>query len=59
MVYDNVTDTRRFGLDVKAGWELGLDVTLDSWRKDAVEASYLGAPRPDGSRPMLEDLSCR
>lgn len=58
VTYDNVTDTKKFGLDVKAGWELGLSVALDNWRKDAVKASYLGAPRPAGTRPILEDGSC-
>jgi hypothetical protein len=59
VTYDDVRDVAKFGLDVKAGWELGFTVTLEDWRRDAAEAVYLGAPRPDGTRPELPDDSCR
>lgn len=59
VTYDDVRDVTTFGLDVKAGWELGLTVTTEDWRRDAARAEYLGAPRPDGTRPELPDDSCR
>lgn len=58
VTYDDVRDTQSFGLDVKAGWELGLSVTMDQWRRDAAAARFLGAPRPDGTRELVTDEGC-
>lgn len=59
IVYDDVSDIREFGLDIKAGWQLGLQVHYGTEERNVREASYMGAPGTDGVRPMIPDESCQ
>lgn len=59
IVYDDVSDLEEFGLDIKAGWQLGLSVHHGTEERNVREARYLGAPDVDGVRPMLPDDSCQ
>jgi hypothetical protein len=58
VTYDDVDDVRRFGLDIKAGWQLGVEVHHGTGERTVREASYLGAPRHDGRRELVPDPTC-
>ncbi len=58
IAYDHVSDTQQFGLNVKFGLALGADFSMASEETTATEATYLGAPRPDGTRPVLDYTDC-
>lgn len=57
VTYDKITDSTRFGLNVKLGFALGFDFSLESSESAAVEASYLGAPNTT-PRPVLPFPEC-
>lgn len=56
--YETETDALQFGLNVKFGLALGADFSMASEETSATEATYLGAPRPDGTRPVLDFTEC-
>jgi hypothetical protein len=56
--YDNVTDVRRFGLDLNAGYKFGFEVKLTDTSSHARDPHYLSAPRHDGTRSLLVDETC-
>lgn len=58
IAYDNVTDVKEFALNVKLGVALGVDLSIENSESTATEATYLGAPRPDGTRPVLDYTEC-
>lgn len=58
IAYDNVTDVQGFALNVKFGLAFGVDFSMESSETTATEATYLGAPRPDGTRPVLDYTEC-
>lgn len=58
IAYDNVTDVQGFALNVKFGLAFGVDFSMESSETSATEATYLGAPRPDGTRPVLDYTEC-
>lgn len=58
IAYDNVTDVEGFALNVKFGLAFGVDFSKESSETTATEATYLGAPRPDGTRPVLDYTEC-
>lgn len=57
VTYDKVTDATKFGLNVKLGFALGFDFSLESSESTAVEASYMGAPNTT-PRPVLPLPEC-
>lgn len=57
VTYDNVTDSTKFGLNVKLGFALGFDFSLESSESTAVEASFMGAPNTT-PRPVLPFPEC-
>lgn len=56
--YHNVKSSSEFGMAVKKGWELGFQVSEEESTASATDAQYLGAPRSDGTRSMLDDPTC-
>ena len=58
VAYDHVTDAQGFALNVKFGLAFGADFTMQSDETTATEATYLGAPQPDGTRPILDFSEC-
>lgn len=58
VAYDKVTDVQGFALNVKFGLAFGADFTMESSDTKATEAAYLGAPRPDGTRPVIPFEAC-
>ncbi len=57
-VQEKTTDAAAFGGKIALGMGLGLKLSTESSESHTVEAEYLGAPRPDGSRPFLEFPDC-
>lgn len=55
--YDKITDKFQFGLNVKLGFALGFDFSMEKSESNAVAAAYLGAPN-GGSRPALDFPEC-
>lgn len=51
--YDDVTEANGVDATIKAGWQLGVEITAESTTSTAGSGSYLGAPGPDGSRPPV------
>ncbi|MFC3994909.1 hypothetical protein ACFOVU_03225 [Nocardiopsis sediminis] len=51
-------DSDTFGGRVALGLGLGAKVTVESSEADTVEAEYLGAPRPGGTRGFVEFPAC-
>lgn len=58
IAYDKVTDVAGFALNVKFGLAFGADFSMESSDTTASEATYLGAPRPDGTRPVIDYTQC-
>lgn len=58
IAYETEEESAQFGLNVKFGLALGADFSMGSEQSSATEATYLGAPRPDGSRPVLDYTEC-
>ena len=58
VAYDKVTDVQGFALNVKFGLAFGADFTMESSQTSATEAAYLGAPKPDGTRPAVPYEAC-
>ena len=58
IAYDKVTDVAGFALNVKFGLAFGVDFSAENSETTASEATYLGAPRPDGTRPILDYTEC-
>lgn len=58
VAYDKVTDVQGFALNVKFGLAFGADFSMESSETTATEAAYLGAPRPDGTRPVVPYEAC-
>lgn len=58
MAYDKVGDVTQFGFNIKLGMALGADFTMASEESTITEASLLGAPRSDGTRPVLDYTEC-
>ena len=58
IAYDKVTDVAGFALNVKFGLAFGVDFSAENSETTASEATYLGAPRPDGTRPVLDYTEC-
>lgn len=58
MAYDHVSDVQQFGLNIKLGLALGADFTMSSDETTITEATRLGAPRSDGTRPVLDYTEC-
>ena len=58
IAYDEVTDTAGFALNVKFGLAFGVDFSMENSETTASEATYLGAPRPDGTRPVIDFSEC-
>lgn len=58
VTYDNITDTESFGLNVKIGFALGFDFSLEQSQSQAVDASYLGAPDASGTRQPVPYTDC-
>ncbi|WP_068402540.1 hypothetical protein [Kribbia dieselivorans] len=56
--YDKVKDTQGFAAEVKLGVKLGFDFSLEKSEATAVNATYLGAPDPDGVRRPVPYTSC-
>ncbi|GAA3944230.1 hypothetical protein GCM10023085_27790 [Actinomadura viridis] len=55
--YDQVNSL--WGAGVKLGIKLGLSYATTELSMSANEGHYLGAPRPDGTRPYLPQPECR
>ena len=47
-----------FALNVKFVLAFGDDFTMESSETTATEAAYLGAPKPDGTRPVVPYEAC-
>lgn len=58
IAYDHVSDVEGFALNVKFGLAFGVDFSMENSETTATEATYLGAPRPDGTRPVLDYTEC-
>ena len=58
IAYDKVTDVAGFALNVKFGLAFGVDFSAENSETTASEATYLGAPRPDGTRTVLDYTEC-
>ena len=58
MVYDQVDDVTQFGFNIKVGLALGADFTMASEETTITDARMLGAPRSDGTRPVLDYTEC-
>lgn len=58
MAYDHVSDVQKFGFNLKFGLALGADFTMASEESTITEATMLGAPRADGTRPVLPYTEC-
>lgn len=58
MAYDKVEDVAKFGFNIKVGMALGADFTMSSEETTVTEATYLGAPRSNGTRPVLPYTEC-
>ncbi|MGE9809220.1 hypothetical protein [Janibacter sp. G1551] len=58
IAYDHVTDVAGFALNVKFGMAFGVDFSMENSETTATEATYLGAPRADGTRPVLDYTEC-
>lgn len=58
MAYDEVGDVTQFGFNIKLGMALGADFTMASEESTITGASLLGAPRSDGTRPVLDYTEC-
>ena len=58
IAYDQVSDVAGFALNVKFGLAFGVDFSMESSQTSASEATYLGAPRPDGTRPVIDYSEC-
>jgi hypothetical protein len=58
IAYDKVTDVAGFALNVKFGLAFGVDFSMENSDTTATEATYLGAPRPDGTRPVIDFSEC-
>ncbi|NHA69449.1 hypothetical protein [Phycicoccus flavus] len=58
VAYDKVSDVQAFALNVKFGLAFGADFTMESNETTATEATYLGAPQPDGTRPVIPYEAC-
>lgn len=56
--YDNVKDTKGFGMAVKKGWELGFNIGDEESTASMVNSSFLGAPGKDGTRQLVADEKC-
>jgi hypothetical protein len=59
IVYDDVDDVHRFGLEVKVGLQFGFSVHQATKERSVREASFLGAPDAGGVRTLIEDATCR
>jgi hypothetical protein len=59
ITYDNVVDEDSFGLAVKKGWELGFSISAKEATATKAEAEFLGAPRSDAVRPLVDDTLCK
>ncbi|WP_017557350.1 hypothetical protein [Nocardiopsis baichengensis] len=57
-VQEKSTDASAFGGKVALGMGLGLKLSTESSEAHTVEAEFLGAPRPDGTRSFLEFPDC-
>ncbi|MFF5260638.1 hypothetical protein ACFY4C_16985 [Actinomadura viridis] len=58
--YDHHQVDSLYGAGVKLGLKLGASFTItDQSRSATGKATYLGAPRPDGTRPYLPQPECR
>lgn len=58
VAYDHVTDAAGFALNVKFGLAFGADFSMESSETTATEATYLGPPNPDGTRPVVDFSEC-
>jgi hypothetical protein len=58
VAYDEVKNVFDFGLEVKAGLELGLAVHTENSTKTAQDPLYLSAPRPGDTRTFVKDPTC-
>jgi hypothetical protein len=56
--YNNVSDKQGFAAEVKLGVALGIDLSLETTDSKAVDATYLGVPGTDGTRPPVEFREC-
>jgi hypothetical protein len=50
VTYDDVTDTTGIDAEIKAGWTLGVDGSVESTTSHAGEGTYLDSPDRDGVR---------
>ncbi|WP_017594088.1 hypothetical protein [Nocardiopsis potens] len=57
-VQEKTTDAAAFGGKVALGLGLGLKLSTESSAAHTVEAEYLGAPRPEGTRGFLDFPDC-
>lgn len=58
VTYHNVKDSWEFGAAVKKGWEFGFNISAEEATATKTDASFLGAPGPDGSRQLVDDAKC-
>lgn len=56
--YHNVKDKQGFDISVSLGFKVGLSLSMEEATADAVDATYLGAPGPDGVRVVVPDTKC-
>ncbi|GLY13845.1 hypothetical protein Kisp01_08610 [Kineosporia sp. NBRC 101677] len=57
--YEGVKDIEEFGAEINVGWKFGAKISTENSSSQTVDARYLGAPRTDGSRPLLQYSECQ
>ncbi|HEX8497923.1 MAG TPA: hypothetical protein VF661_12075 [Actinomycetales bacterium] len=57
--YENIKNVEEFGAKISLGLKFGATVKLESSDSQVQDASYLGAPRGDGTRPLVPFTACQ
>ena len=57
--YQNIKDIQEFGAKISLGFKLGMTVKLETSESTVQDASFLGAPRANGERPMVPFTACQ
>jgi hypothetical protein len=57
--YQNIKDVDEFGAKISLGLKFGLSVKMETSESTVQDATFLGAPRANGERPMVPFSSCQ
>ncbi|MBT0772642.1 hypothetical protein KIH74_27105 [Kineosporia sp. J2-2] len=57
--YEGVKNVEEFGAEINLGWKFGAKISSENGSNQTVNATYLGAPTTDGTRPMLQYSECQ